>query len=127
MKLVTFTYRNATRIGIVHGDEIVDLAAAAPDLPGDMTAFLAGGAAAVAVARKAERSAAHRLRLADVRLEAPVPRPPKFLAIGLNYADHVAESGMDRPVLPIFFNKQTTCVIGTHQPIHLPRVSPLLD
>ena len=127
MKLATFTHRDATRIGVVSGEEIVDLRAAAPELPADMTALLAGGAAALAVARKMERAAGHRLRLADVRLEAPVPRPPKFLAIGLNYADHVAESGMERPALPIFFNKQTTCVIGTQQPIHLPRVSPLLD
>jgi len=127
MKLATFTHRDATRIGVVSGEEIVDLRAAAPELPADMTALLAVGAAALAVARKMERAAGHRLRLADVRLEAPVPRPPKFLAIGLNYADHVAESGMERPALPIFFNKQTTCVIGTQQPIHLPRVSPLLD
>ena len=89
MKLATFTHDGATRIGVVTGDEIVDLAAAAPGLPPDMVALLAGGAAALEAARQAEARAAGRLKLAAVRLEAPIRRPSKFLAIGLNYADHV--------------------------------------
>ncbi len=54
-------------------------------------------------------------------------RPPKFLAIGLNYADHIAESGLDRPAFPTFFNKQSTCVVGPNDPVHVPRVSALVD
>ena len=61
-----------------------------------------------------------------MRLLAPV-RPRKFLAIGLNYADHIAESGMDAPEFPIFFNKQITCVTGPGADVHMPRVSTLLD
>jgi len=125
MKLATFTHDGATRIGVVTGDEIVDLARAAPSLPREMAAFLAGGSAAMAAARSAGTNA--RLALAEVRLEAPIRRPPKFLAIGLNYADHVRESGLGAPSVPVFFNKQSTCVTGPHDPIHLPRVSPLLD
>ena len=127
MKLVTFTHGGATRIGVVTAGEIVDLAAAAPGLPTEMVALLVAGPAALATARKAEGSATARLELAGVRLEAPIPHPPKYLAIGLNYADHVAESGLERPSVPVFFNKQSTCVTGPYQPIHLPRVSPLLD
>ena len=92
-----------------------------------MVAFLAAGSAAMAAARHAQSAASGRLALADVRLRAPVLRPPKFLAIGLNYADHVKESGLEPPAVPVFFNKQTTCVAGPFDPIHLPRVSPLLD
>jgi 2-keto-4-pentenoate hydratase/2-oxohepta-3-ene-1,7-dioic acid hydratase in catechol pathway len=127
MKLVTFTHGTKTRIGVVTGDGIVDLAGAAPGLPHDMLGFLAAGADALAAARQAEAGTSARLRLAEVHLEAPVPRPPKFLAIGLNYADHVKESGFEPPPVPVFFNKQSTCVVGPYQPIHLPRVSPLLD
>jgi 2-keto-4-pentenoate hydratase/2-oxohepta-3-ene-1,7-dioic acid hydratase in catechol pathway len=127
MKLATFTHRGSTRIGVVTGDEIVDLATAAPTLPDEMAALLAGGSAAMAAARKAAETASARLELAEVRLQAPILRPPKFLAIGLNYADHVKESGMEAPSVPVFFNKQSTCVTGPHHPIHLPRVSPLLD
>jgi 2-keto-4-pentenoate hydratase/2-oxohepta-3-ene-1,7-dioic acid hydratase in catechol pathway len=64
--------------------------------------------------------------LKDVRLLAPV-LPRKFLAIGLNYADHIAESGMEAPQYPVFFNKQSTCVVGAGEGVHMPRVSNLLD
>ncbi len=127
MKLATFTDRASTRIGVVVGDGIVDLAAATPGLPTEMTALLAAGADALAVAGRAAASRAPRLALGDVTLEAPVLRPPKYLAIGLNYADHVEESGLDAPAFPVFFNKQSTCVVGTGRPIHRPRVSALLD
>jgi 2-keto-4-pentenoate hydratase/2-oxohepta-3-ene-1,7-dioic acid hydratase in catechol pathway len=64
--------------------------------------------------------------LGEVRLLAPV-RPRKFLAIGLNYADHIAESGLQSPEVPFFFNKQVTCVVGPGDDVHMPRVSSLLD
>ena len=64
--------------------------------------------------------------LEEVRLLAPV-LPRKFLGIGLNYADHIAESGMDAPEFPVFFNKQSTCVVGPGDDVHMPRVSSLLD
>jgi 2-keto-4-pentenoate hydratase/2-oxohepta-3-ene-1,7-dioic acid hydratase in catechol pathway len=67
-----------------------------------------------------------RHQLEDVRLLAPVG-PRKFLGIGLNYADHIAESGMEAPEFPVFFNKQSTCVVGPGDDVHMPRVSNLLD
>jgi 2-keto-4-pentenoate hydratase/2-oxohepta-3-ene-1,7-dioic acid hydratase in catechol pathway len=70
--------------------------------------------------------AAGRHALEDVRLLAPV-QPRKFLAIGLNYADHIAESGLQAPEVPFFFNKQVTCVVGPGEGVHMPRVSSLLD
>ncbi len=126
MKLATFTHDGTTRIGVVIDDGVVDLAAAAPALPRDMIGFLGAGAEALDRARAAVANAP-RLSTADVTLEAPIPRPPKFLALGLNYADHVKESGFDTPAVPVMFNKQSTCVTGPYAPIHLPRVSPLLD
>ncbi len=133
MKLATFTHDATTRIGVVIHDtadgspEIVDLATAAPELPTEMTALLEEGTAALARAAEAARSASTRIPVAQVHLEPPVLRPPKFLAIALNYADHVAESGRERPEVPVFFNKQSTCVIGAHDPIHVPRVSDKVD
>jgi 2-keto-4-pentenoate hydratase/2-oxohepta-3-ene-1,7-dioic acid hydratase in catechol pathway len=69
---------------------------------------------------------AQRHALDEVRLLAPV-LPRKFLAIGLNYADHIAESRMEAPQFPVFFNKQVTCVAGPDDDVHMPRVSSLLD
>jgi 2-keto-4-pentenoate hydratase/2-oxohepta-3-ene-1,7-dioic acid hydratase in catechol pathway len=126
MKLATFTHDGVTRIGAVDGDEVVGLAAAAPDLPREMVAFLEAGPGALGAAHAAVGDGP-RLPLAEVRLEAPVRRPPKFLAVGLNYADHVAEAGLERPAHPTIFNKQSTCVTGPRDPIHVPRASSVVD
>ncbi len=129
MKLVTFTEGGTTRIGVMadNDNSIVDLAAAVPDLPREMTAFLIAGPAAVERAQEAAKDSAHRIPARNGKLEAPISRPPEFLAIGLNYADHVEETKMKRPEFPMFFNKQTSSVTGPFDPIHLPRVSSALD
>lgn len=127
MKLATFTHKGVTRVGIVVNEAIVDVAVENADLPSNMIDVLEGGEPVLAVLRSLEQSGAPSLPLAEVHLEAPVLRPPKFLAIGLNYADHIEETGLERPEFPSFFNKQSTCVIGPHDPIHVPRVSAKLD
>jgi 2-keto-4-pentenoate hydratase/2-oxohepta-3-ene-1,7-dioic acid hydratase in catechol pathway len=127
MKLCTFRHDGATRVGVVQGDAVVDLAAAAPELPRETTALLAAGAPALRAAAEAASRAKRRLPLDAVDLAAPILRPPKFLAIGLNYADHVAEAGLETPKLPMVFNKQSTCVTGPRDPVHMPRASTALD
>lgn len=127
MRFATFTHHGFRRIGVIEGDVVVDLTAAAPDLPHEMVAFLNAGPLAMDAARAAAARPGHRLHLDDVRLEAPIARPPEFLAIGLNYADHAAEAKLDPPSFPIFFNKQSSCVNAPFDPIHMPRVSTMLD
>lgn len=128
MRLVTFRHPGLAgpRVGVVAGEEVVDLAAARPDLPREMAGLLVAGAAALEVAREASRGGP-RVALVEATLEAPVLRPPKFLALGLNYADHVREAGLTAPAFPVFFNKQSTCVTGPYAPIWMPRVSSALD
>jgi 2-keto-4-pentenoate hydratase/2-oxohepta-3-ene-1,7-dioic acid hydratase in catechol pathway len=127
MKLVTFTDAASTRVGLLDGERIVDLAAAVPDLPAEMCSFLAAGDDALEAARGALAGSAHRLDLADVELQAPVLRPPKILAVGLNYADHVAETGREAPKIPMIFNKQSTAVASPGAAIHVPRASEKVD
>jgi 2-keto-4-pentenoate hydratase/2-oxohepta-3-ene-1,7-dioic acid hydratase in catechol pathway len=127
MKLCTFRRGAALRLGCVLGDEVVDLAEAAPDLPRDLVALLSAGEGALGAAAAAAGAARSRLPLGSLSLAAPIARPPKFLAIGLNYADHVAESGLETPKFPTVFNKQSTCVAGPRDSVHLPRVSSALD
>jgi 2-keto-4-pentenoate hydratase/2-oxohepta-3-ene-1,7-dioic acid hydratase in catechol pathway len=127
MRLCTFSHAGAVRLGLVLDDGVVDLAAAAPELPREMIDLLAAGDTALRHAAEAAGRARSRLPLGSVRLGPPIPRPPKFLAIGLNYADHVAEAGLEVPKLPTVFNKQSTCVAGPRDPIHMPRVSKALD
>ena len=127
MKLCTFERGGTLRAGVVQDDAVVDLSVAAPDLPRDAVALLAAGPSALERAKTAAASARDRLPLASLWLRPPILRPPKFLGIGLNYADHAAESGQKPPAFPIVFNKQSTCVTGPRDPVHMPRVSSALD
>ncbi len=126
MKLATFTEGGRTRIGVVENARIADVSAAEPAIPADMTAFLALGAAGRALLDRALASAPRR-PLAEVRLEAPVPRPGKFLAVGLNFADHIKELGASTPAFPATFAKMASCITGPYDPVHQPRVSDSLD
>jgi len=127
MKLCTFVRDGVPLVGVVTDDGIVDLSESAPELPPEMAALLAAGEPALRRAAAAASAARARIPLDSVRLAPPILRPPKFLAVGLNYADHVAEAGLETPKLPTIFNKQSTCVAGPTDPVHMPRVSSALD
>jgi 2-keto-4-pentenoate hydratase/2-oxohepta-3-ene-1,7-dioic acid hydratase in catechol pathway len=92
-----------------------------------MCLFLAAGQLAIDGAREAVERGKGRLPAAEVTLEAPIQHPPKILAVGLNYADHVRESGIETPQHPTVFNKQSTCVTGPTDPVHVPRASHVVD
>jgi 2-keto-4-pentenoate hydratase/2-oxohepta-3-ene-1,7-dioic acid hydratase in catechol pathway len=63
----------------------------------------------------------------EVTLEAPVPRPGKIICIGLNYLDHVIESGAEKPKTPLLFSKVVTCVAAPFAEIVLPPDSNEVD
>ncbi len=127
MKLITFSHQNKTRIGAVVDGYIVD-SSGCKSIPAQMIDFLAAGNGALAAMRELMASGSGvRIPLSDVSIAAPVPRPGKYLAISLNYADHIAETGRERPEYPSFFTKQSTCVIGHGTAIQRPKVSDKLD
>lgn len=126
MKLATFTYQNQTRIGVVIENQIVDGRGDAT-LPTDMIEFLEQGDSALAKMQSLIFSETPRIPLAEVELLAPIPRPRKYLGIGLNYADHVDETGLEKPEYPMFFTKQSSCVIGHGAAIEMPAVSEKVD
>lgn len=132
MKLATFRHQNRERLGIVVNDEIVDVGAVDNRIPSTMIEILAAGRPALDALRAASQRAGARLALDSFALLAPVPRPSKYLAIGANYARHVAERPVREGERPpdnnqTWFNKQVSCIIGPKDPIHLPRVSSQLD
>jgi 2-keto-4-pentenoate hydratase/2-oxohepta-3-ene-1,7-dioic acid hydratase in catechol pathway len=126
VRLATYHAGDGVRPAVVVGDEIVDLAAAVPELHAPWTELLARGPECLERVAEIGASGAHRLPLDSVRLAAPM-RPGKFFAIGLNYADHVAETGQDIPEHLIVFAKAPTCVTGPYDPIERPVVSDYLD
>jgi 2-keto-4-pentenoate hydratase/2-oxohepta-3-ene-1,7-dioic acid hydratase in catechol pathway len=122
MRLCRFeTDGGSAALGIVEGDEVVDLSAAgAPQEPAAALDAVGQDGLAKAAADTPRRP------LSEVRLLAPAT-PRKYLAIALNYRDHIAEMGMEAPEVPVFFNKQVTCVVGPGAEVHMPRVSTFLD
>jgi 2-keto-4-pentenoate hydratase/2-oxohepta-3-ene-1,7-dioic acid hydratase in catechol pathway len=126
MRLISFTESSNTRIGLLQGDHIIDLSQVAPSLPSDMLSFLEAGDGAMLQAAKYTSASGHYSAL-DVVIEAPLARPPKILAIGLNYRAHAEESNMDIPKHPMVFTKQATSANGPYAPIHSPPETQMLD
>ncbi len=135
MQLVTYTANNQTRLGALKKDGIVDLQAADANLPGDMLSLLQGGDDALAAARAAAETGSVAVSLSDAQLACPIGNPPKILAVGLNYVQHILEipeeirkaRGFNVPTTPVIFNKQSTSANGPYAPIGLPQESNELD
>jgi 2-keto-4-pentenoate hydratase/2-oxohepta-3-ene-1,7-dioic acid hydratase in catechol pathway len=130
MKLATYTYQSRMAVGRVENDQMIDLSGALP--PGCHTVrdILQAGSALLDWLETARPAGGRVLRLAEVQLEAPIGNPSKFLAIGLNYKDHLEEvlaRGGKAPESQWWFNKQVSCITGPYSPIHRPRVSERLD
>lgn len=125
LKLCTFVCGDgAPQLGVVDEDMIISISSASPDLPHSMLDLIEQWDELKETIRNASGP---KLKRNAVRLVAPVPRPGKILAIGLNYADHVDESGMARPLLQTWFSKQASATNGPFDAIMLPEVSQALD
>ncbi len=126
MRLATFTTGSAPELGVVEGDSVISLTRAAPRLATDMIDLISRwNDVKVDVERLAAKGTPQPL--AGVRLLAPIPRPGKIMAIGLNYADHVAETGREPPKQQIWFAKLQSSVNGPYDPIQLPKSSDMVD
>ena len=128
MKLARFDAGNGPRLGLVADDGIIDLEDAGLSYR-SMLEIIAGGSEALDAIAEASAGAKPGHLLDDVTLLAPIPRPGKYLAIGMNYAKHVDEAerlGVDRPKHQVWFNKQVTCISGPHDDID-PGVTEELD
>lgn len=128
MKLVRYRHQDSTHIGIVKGEGVIDLNAAGCRWQ-SVLEIAAGGTPALDTLRQILASYDPAHALANVRLLAPIERPGKFLAIGMNYAKHLEESdrlGVKRSAHQVWFNKQTTCISGPFDDIE-PGVTKKLD
>jgi 2-keto-4-pentenoate hydratase/2-oxohepta-3-ene-1,7-dioic acid hydratase in catechol pathway len=122
MKLVRFGAAGAERPGLVTADGgVADLSGVIPDIALD-----ALGSESLARVRAADASKLPRAA-AGVRLGSCVGQVGKFIAIGLNYADHAAETGARIPSEPIVFMKATSCIVGPNDTVLKPRGSTKLD
>ncbi len=114
MRLLTYDREGEPRLGLVAGDRVVDVAEASGGaLPSDVLAFIEAGEGALERAR--QLSTGDGTPLSRLRLLAPIPRPARnIVCVGLNYAEHAAESRVTQgvPEHPVYFTKPPSTVIG---------------
>lgn len=130
MPLVNFLHDGRARLGKLFGDHVVDLSVVAPRLPANASDFLAAGEEALGLFHAVDDVRSASVDLTNVRLLPPVPRPEKYLGIGMNYRDHAAEAikaGVETPPYQLWFNKQVSCIAGPFDDVVKPSVSDKLD
>ncbi len=116
----------APRIAVVAADRVHDIGKHLPSAPSTIAEILAQfDALRAGLEALTKQPADHAL--AEVKLHAPIPRPGKIIALGLNYRDHALEANMALPEIQTWFAKMPTTVNGPYDGIELPRVSAKLD
>ena len=122
MKLVRYGNPGKEKPGLIDADgKLRDLSAVVKDIGPEQL-----GDAALAKLRKL-KTASLPLVKGSPRMGSPVAGVGKFIAIGLNYADHAAESGMPIPPEPVVFMKATSCIQGPNDAVMLPKGSVKCD
>lgn len=121
MKLATYDNGAGPQTGVVAGDKIFPTG-----VPGSMIDLIRDWDHHKARVTRAS-STGSPLSLSSVHLLAPVLRPGKVCAIGLNYADHIAESNMATPEHQVWFTKAVTSINGPFDPILVSKTGPLVD
>jgi 2-keto-4-pentenoate hydratase/2-oxohepta-3-ene-1,7-dioic acid hydratase in catechol pathway len=129
MKIVGFESNEGLRLGVVEGDNVIDLQAVDAKVPSNLADVLAKGelSGLADIAKKAPASA--RKPMNGLQFGLPVARPPKSICLGLNYMEHVKE-GMNRdnvPKFPTIFMRCQTSLVPHQQAIVRPKVSDSLD
>jgi 2-keto-4-pentenoate hydratase/2-oxohepta-3-ene-1,7-dioic acid hydratase in catechol pathway len=128
MKLVRYQDKSGVKLGTVKGDGIIDLTTPITSISDNMIDLITDWPDLRADAELlARETPAPDVALAEVHLLAPVARPGKVMAIGLNYADHIRETGQKMPPHQIWFTKAVTSINGPFDPIELPIASEQVD
>lgn len=129
MRFVSFSRAGQNRIGCPRNGQIVDLSIAAPSLPTDLISLLEAGPEAMQQAWATVNSAGDDalVNVNDVTYLPLIPRPPKIICIGRNYAAHAKEGGAEPPTYPEIFYRGATSLLAHNAPIIRPQCSDKLD
>ena len=125
MRIVNFEIHGVPGIAVDEGSGWHGLSHPDDGFPGTLPELIAQGADLLRIGGTLRQSP--EIDLNAVRLLPPVPAPPKLLCVGLNYDDHLQESGLKKPEYPEIFARFTTSLIAHQEPIHRPRESNALD
>ncbi len=129
MRFITFEHDGVETLGVRDGNAVIDLSKADAELPKDLISLIEQGDSGLAKVRSAMENAGQdsRLPLADITYLPPTRRAGKIICLGLNYADHAAEGGHQKPEYPSFFMRGNSTLVAHGAPILRPIVSEQLD
>jgi len=129
MRFAVFDKDGKSVLGFLDNEEIVDLSLADPQLPMDLRGLLQKGQEAFTrAAQVASRApAAARRPLAGLHFLPPIQNAGKYFCLGLNYTEHAAEGGFDKPTFPTVFTRCSTSLVGHGQPLLRPDCSVQFD
>ena len=129
MRLLAFDKNGTATMGVRDGDSVIDLTISAPDLPDDLTGIIKLGQAGLDKVAAAVGSAGDnaRIPLDGIKYLPPSTNAGKLICLGLNYADHAAEGGHQKPEYPSFFLRTNSTLVAHGDPILRPVVSEQLD
>ena len=133
MKVARFAARERTDYGIVMGERIASKKELeevfSQNLPEDIMDFISDANVRNIVEKKVSSidHASLSISLAEVKLLAPIPRPPKIICLGLNYSDHAAEQRLEPPKEPVIFLKPRTALSGPFEDVVYPSIVKELD
>lgn len=129
MRLLAFQNNGKQRIGVLRGDQVVDLSIAAPGLPEELVEIIEGGDDCLKLITTAQESANPEslVHVDELDWLPPTRKAGKIICLGLNYAAHAAEGGHDRPEYPSFFMRGNSSLVAHGKPIIRPIASETLD
>jgi 2-keto-4-pentenoate hydratase/2-oxohepta-3-ene-1,7-dioic acid hydratase in catechol pathway len=125
MRIIHFEKRGVAGIAADEGSGWHGLTERDGGFPGTLPDLIAQGADLLRTS--ADLLTRYEIDLHAVRILPPVPKPPKIICVGLNYDDHLAESGLKKPIYPEIFARFATSLIAHCEPIRRPPESPTLD
>jgi len=133
LRLIRYVHNKRESYGILKDDGVIDLPSllrmSGYEAPNTLEAFVSSGLIGEVdrLINEFSETEASKISMEEVVLRAPILYPPKIICLGLNYRDHVEESGAEIPDEPIVFMKPRTSIIGPEEPIVKPRFVKKLD
>jgi len=128
MRYVTYNRKDRPCLGVIDGEDVVDIASLMANPPASMRDLISLPSAVHAeIANTIDSPECTRTPIAECNLLPPITDPGKIVCVGLNYADHAREGGHEIPTYPALFMRTATSLIGPDDPIIVPNCSEQLD
>ena len=127
MKIVAFDRADGPGLGILVGEDVIDLSAVDASAPRELGAVLRGPGLGALKAIGERATPAHHVKLSAITLRMPVETPGKIICLGLNYIEHVNEGPFQRPDYPTLFMRGMTSLVAANDELVRPTTSIQFD